>query len=144
MGRCRPCRRRDRMALSSSGANRVNVSGRKVMVTGGAGFIGSELVRQLAARGDVVSIVDNLTNGKVENVQDILSARVTLVRGDVRDAGALRPHLAATDIVYHLACLGVRHSVHSPEENHDVNATATLRLLAASRAAGVRRFVYVS
>ena len=122
----------------------MNVSGRKVMVTGGAGFIGSELVRQLAARGDDVSIVDNLTNGKVENVQDILSARVTLVRGDVRDAGALRPHLAATDIVYHLACLGVRHSVHSPEENHDVNATATLRLLAASRAAGVRRFVYVS
>ena len=48
----------------------MNVSGRKVMVTGGAGFIGSELVRQLAARGDGVAIVDNLKNGKVENVQE--------------------------------------------------------------------------
>ena len=52
--------------------------------------------------------------------------------------------LAEAHTVYHLACLGVRHSVHSPFENHDVNATGTLRLLDASRAAGVPRFVYVS
>ena len=52
--------------------------------------------------------------------------------------------LRDAEVVYHLACLGVRHSVHSPVENHDVNATGTLRLLEASRAAGVPKFVYVS
>src|SRR3712207_585920 len=115
-----------------------------ILVTGGAGFIGSELVRQLAARGDSVVIVDNLVNGSRANVPEVLSPRVTLLTADVRDAEALRSYLDRTRIVFHLACLGVRHSVHSPEENHEVNATATLRLLAASRAAGVPRFVYVS
>jgi UDP-glucose 4-epimerase len=115
-----------------------------VMVTGGAGFIGSELVRQLAARGDRVVIVDNLVNGKRDNVADCLSSDVTLMVIDIRDIDALMPHLRTTRAVYHLACLGVRHSVHSPHENHDVNATATLSLLAACRHADVPRFVYVS
>ena len=115
-----------------------------VVVTGGAGFIGSELVRQLAGRGDRVAIVDNLVNGKRENVADVLSDRVRLLTIDVRDVEAMRPHLHDARVVYHLACLGVRHSVHSPVENHEVNATATLHLLAAARAAAVPRFVYVS
>jgi len=115
-----------------------------VVVTGGAGFIGSELVRQLAARGERVLIVDNLVNGKRENVADVLSADVTLLVADVRDTVALMPHLRDARTVYHLACLGVRHSVHSPHENHEVNATATLQLLAASRQSDVPRFVYVS
>ncbi len=115
-----------------------------VMVTGGAGFIGSELVRQLAARGDRVVIVDNLVNGARANVADVLSDDVVLLEADIRDLTALAPHLRRARVVYHLACLGVRHSVHSPVENHEVNATATLYLLAASREAGVPRFVYVS
>ena len=115
-----------------------------VIVTGGAGFIGSELVRQLAARGERVVIIDNLVNGKRENVADVLSRDVTLQVVDVRDGDAVVPHLREARIVYHLACLGVRHSVHSPHENHDVNATATLKLLAAARHADVPRFVYVS
>ena len=115
-----------------------------VVVTGGAGFIGSELVRQLAARGERVVIVDNLVNGKHENVADVLSSDVVLLEKDVRDLDALRPWLRSTRAIYHLACLGVRHSLHSPEENHDVNATATLRLLALSREIDVPRFVYVS
>ena len=115
-----------------------------VVVTGGAGFIGSELIRQLAARGDRVVIIDNLVNGKRENVADVLSPQVTLQVTDVRDIDALTPHLREARAVYHLACLGVRHSVHSPHENHDVNATATLTLLAAARQAEVPRFVYVS
>ena len=116
----------------------------KVVVTGGAGFIGSELVRQLAVRGERVVIIDNLVNGKRENVADVLSRDVTLQATDVRDIDAVTPHLREARAVYHLACLGVRHSVHSPHENHDVNATATLRLLAAARQADVPRFVYVS
>src|SRR5690606_22521929 len=98
----------------------------------------------LAARGDRVVIVDNLINGRRENLEEVLSDRVTLVTADVRDLDAVSPRLASVRTVYHLACLGVRHSVHSPLESHDVNATATLRLLEACRAAGVPRFVYVS
>ena len=115
-----------------------------IVVTGGAGFIGSELVRQLAARGDRVVIIDNLINGKRENVADVLSRHVTLQVTDMRDLDALTPHLREARAVYHLACLGVRHSVHSPQENHEVNATATLQLLAACRRLEVPRFVYVS
>ena len=115
-----------------------------VLVTGGAGFIGSELVRQLAARGEQVLIVDNLVNGTRANVEDVLSDRVRLLVADIRSLDRFERELAGVRVVYHLACLGVRHSVHSPLENHDVNATATLNLLAACRAAAVPRFVYVS
>ena len=115
-----------------------------VLVTGGAGFIGSELVRQLAARGEQVLIVDNLVNGTRANVEEVLSDRVRLLVADVRSLDRFERELAGVRVVYHLACLGVRHSVHSPLENHDVNATATLNLLAACRAAAVPRFVYVS
>jgi UDP-glucose 4-epimerase len=120
------------------------LTSRAVVVTGGAGFIGSELVRQLAARGARVRIVDNLTNGKHENVAEVLSGEVTLHVVDVRDRAAVRPLLEGVSALYHLACLGVRHSVHSPIENHDVNATGTLSLLDMARAAGVARFIYVS
>ena len=115
-----------------------------VVVTGGAGFIGSELVRQLADRGSHVVVIDNLVNGTRENLAGLPPDRVTLLARDIRDRDAYRSLLRDTQVVYHLACLGVRHSVHSPVENHDVNATATLQLLAESRAAGVPRFVYVS
>src|SRR4030095_9667698 len=70
--------------------------------------------------------------------------RVTLLEYDIRDVSAYAPILRDAEVVYHLACLGVRHSVHSPLENHDVNATGTLRLLEASRTSGVPKFVYVS
>jgi UDP-glucose 4-epimerase len=121
------------------------MSGRSlVVVTGGAGFIGSELVRQLSEAGSHVVVIDNLVNGRRENLTGLPADRVTLLARDVRDRDAYRSLLRETQVVYHLACLGVRHSVHSPVENHDVNATATLQLLAESRAAGVPRFVYVS
>jgi len=114
-----------------------------VLVTGGAGFIGSELVRQLLAQDPAreVRVVDNLANGRAENLEG-LACR--LLRRDIRDRGAMQEAVNGVDTVFHLACLGVRHSIHSPEENHAVNATATLDLLALARAAGVRRFVYVS
>ena len=115
-----------------------------VMVTGGAGFIGSELVRQLASQGEQVVVIDNLINGKRENLADCPPDAVKLVEADVRELPAVRPHLRDARIIYHLACLGARHSLHSPVENHEVNATATLHLLSIAQAAGVPRFVYVS
>jgi UDP-glucose 4-epimerase len=115
--------------------------GARVVVTGGAGFIGSELVRQLAAAGHRVIALDNLVNGRAENLDGV---ECRLERGDIRDGYLVARCLSGVDIVYHLACLGVRHSIHSPAENHEVNATATLALLAAARQARVGRFVYVS
>jgi UDP-glucose 4-epimerase len=114
------------------------------LVTGGAGFIGSELVRQLAARGDRVVIIDNLVNGTRQNVAEVLSGSVELLEHDIRDTRGYAILLREVGCVYHLACLGVRHSVHSPYENHDVNATGTLRLLEECRRAAVPRFVHVS
>ncbi len=116
---------------------------RQVVVTGGAGFIGSELVRQLAWRGHTVLAVDNFVNGRRENLEGI-GGNVQLTQGDIRDREFMRPVLKAKDLIFHLACLGVRHSIHSPQENHDDNATGTLALLSESRSAGVKRFVYVS
>ncbi len=116
----------------------------QILVTGGAGFIGSELVRQLATQGAQVIVVDNLVNGRRENLDGLPADRVQLAVVDVREGQRMAELLAGVDIVFHLACLGVRHSIHSPQENHDVNASATLQLLSAARAVGVRRFVYVS
>ncbi len=70
--------------------------------------------------------------------------KVQLVVEDIRNTSAMAGLLQGVGVVYHLACLGVRHSIHSPLENHEVNATATIQLLAAARAAGVSRFVHVS
>lgn len=113
------------------------------LVTGGAGFIGSELVRQLAAQGYAVRVVDNLVNGKRENLQDV-GETVTLHEVDIRDYERMAELMRDVDMVFHLAVLGVRHSIHAPLENHEVNATATLNLLGLAREANVGRFVYVS
>jgi len=121
----------------------MELSGR-VLITGGAGFIGSELVRQAAAAGCEVTIVDNLVNGKRENVIGVLGDKVRLEVADIRDAALMGRLLQNVDVVYHLACLGVRHSIHSPRENHEVNASATLAQLILAREARVKRFVYVS
>ncbi len=119
------------------------LSGARVVVTGGAGFIGSELVRQLAGSGARVAVVDDLTNGSRQNLDGVLGDGVTLTTMDFRHE-ATTDLLAGADVVYHLACLGLRHSIHSPRENHDVNATGTLTLLEAARRVGVGRFVHVS
>jgi UDP-glucose 4-epimerase len=122
----------------------MNDKKEKVLVTGGAGFIGSELVRQLAAQGNHVVVVDNLINGKRENLEELPADQVELVVADIRDTQHMMDLLSGVSRVFHLACLGVRHSIHSPSENHEVNATATLKLLSAAKSAGVHRFVYVS
>jgi UDP-glucose 4-epimerase len=122
----------------------LSLSEKTVLVTGGAGFIGSSLVRLLAASGATVRVVDNLVNGKAENLDEVLSDSVSLHVVDIRQQETMKELLTGVDLVFHLACLGVRHSIHAPYENHEVNATATLNLLALAREVGVRRFVYTS
>jgi len=116
----------------------------KILVAGGAGFIGSELTRQLCERGASVIVVDSLVNGRAANLEGLPADRVQLVVADIRDTQRVAESMHGVDVVFNLACLCLRHSIHSPHENHEVNATGTLKLLSAAMAAGVKRFVYTS
>ena len=123
------------------------VTGGRVLVTGGAGFIGSHLVDRLlgVAGAARVVVLDDLSNGSAANLSSHADdPRLELVEGDVRDELGVASVLSGVDVVFHLACLGVRHSLHAPRENHEVNATGALVLLEAARHAGVRRVVHVS
>jgi UDP-glucose 4-epimerase len=117
---------------------------REVLITGGAGFIGSELTRQAVQRGFKVTVVDNLLNGRLENLNGIPRDRFRLIIADIRDTTEMKKIMQGIDIIYHLACLCVRHSIHSPKENHEVNATATLNLIDIGQSAGICRFVFTS
>ncbi len=115
-----------------------------ILVTGGAGFIGSELVRQLCGDGRRIIVVDNLVNGKQRHLAGLENQGVELHICDIRDQDRMAQLMRGVELLYHLACLGVRHSIHAPLENHAVNAHASLSLLTLAREAGVQRFVYVS
>ncbi len=117
----------------------------RVLVTGGAGFIGSHLTDFLAAAGCLVTVLDNLVNGRRGNLTEaIATGRVNLLVGDITDAATCERAVAGHDVIFHLACLGVRASLHDPFSNHQVNALGSLNLLAAARRAGTKRFVYIS
>jgi len=114
------------------------------LVTGGAGFIGSALVRALLAQGDRVRVIDNFFSGKRENLAAV-AADVEVIEGDIRDGGALGRALAGVELIFHEAAIAsVPRSLADPVASHDVNATATLELLAAAKRAGARRLVYAA
>lgn len=116
----------------------------KYLVTGGAGFIGSNLVEALVERGDDVVVLDDLSTGSRSNLEPWLD-RVTLIERSVADVEACRAACEGVDHVLHQAALGsVPRSVENPGRTHDVNATGTLTLLQAAREAGVSRFVYAA
>ncbi len=117
---------------------------RRFIVTGGAGFIGSELVRQLVNSGAEVIVVDNLVTGKSKNLESLDDHKMRLEILDIRDQRQMEAFMQKADAIFHLACLGVRHSIGAPIENHEVNAKGTLQLLCAARNTGVSRFIYVS
>jgi len=114
----------------------------RVLVTGGAGFIGSHLVDALISRGHSVTVLDNFSNGNLENLK---GKELKLVRGDIRDAAALKKALSKVDAVAHLAAMiSIPQSIKNPELANEVNAEGTLSVLKASHEAGVGRFVYAS
>ncbi|MDP6354458.1 MAG: GDP-mannose 4,6-dehydratase [Planctomycetota bacterium] len=116
----------------------------RTLVTGGAGFIGSQLVHLIAERGGETVVVDNLVNGRLENLEELPDGSFQFEQSDIRDFDRMQELMKGVDLVFHLAVLGVRHSIHSPHENHEVNATGTLNLLRAARNNDVKRFVNVS
>ena len=119
-------------------------TGGKILVTGGVGFIGSHLSEHLVNAGARVVVLDNFRNGRRENLVFPGADRIEVIEGDIVDPATCARALQGVDTVFHLACLGVRHSLHSPVENHQVNALGSLQVLEAARAAKVRRFVYIS
>jgi len=117
--------------------------GKTYVVTGGAGFIGSNIAEALRRRGDRVRVLDNFSTGRRENLAAI--GDVELIEGDLRDPQAVRRAVSGADGVFHQAALrSVPRSVDDPLSSNDVNVTGTLVLLMACREAKVRRVVYAS
>ncbi|MEX2195698.1 MAG: NAD-dependent epimerase/dehydratase family protein [Thermoleophilaceae bacterium] len=119
----------------------------RALVTGGAGFIGSNLVDALLERGDEVTVLDNFSTGRRENLEGAIGRGAHLTELDIRDGTAVTDALdgASPDVVFHLAAqIDVRRSVADPAFDAAVNVGGTINLLRAAGAAGVRRFVNAS
>lgn len=117
---------------------------KRVLVTGGAGFIGSHLVEGLLARGYAVRVLDNYATGRRENLARIIT-HIEMIEGDVRNLTTVRSAAHNVDVVFHEAALpSVERSVRNPLESNEVNIAGTLNVLLASRDAGVRRVVYAA
>lgn len=114
------------------------------LVTGGAGFIGSNMVRFLLGKDQKVRVLDNFETGKHENLEEIAGS-IELIEGDIRDKSAVAKSLQGVDTVYHLAALGsVPRSVEDPATSQEVNVNGTFNMLDGAREAGVKRLVFAS
>jgi UDP-glucose 4-epimerase len=122
----------------------MELAGRRVVVTGGAGFIGSHVVDRLVTAGADVVAVDALSAGRRENLAEAEQRGARLLVGDVRDADVMNRVLDGAAAVIHMACDNLRASLAEPLRSHDVNATGTLVTALAAISQGVERFVYVS
>jgi UDP-glucose 4-epimerase len=117
---------------------------RRVCVTGGAGFIGSHLCDALVQCGAQVTVIDDLSNGRRDNLAAI-AQRIRLVEGSILDAAALQRAVEGAELVFHEAAMcSVPGSVEHPLESHQVNATGTVQVLDSARHLGVNRVVYAA
>ena len=116
----------------------------RVLVTGGAGFIGSNLADELIRQGAKVSIIDNLVTGSRENLEEI-NGDFEFFEGDINDSDVLSRAIADVEIIFHEAALpSVPRSVENPRETHDACVNATFNLLTKAKESGVRRLVYAA
>jgi nucleoside-diphosphate-sugar epimerase len=120
--------------------------GRRVLVTGGASFIGSHLVESLARRGAQVSVVDDLSSGRIENIQGLIeSTQVAFVQADLLNSQVARDAVASQEVVFHLAA---RHGGRGYIDEHDPECSRNLSLdsivIHACHQAGVDKVVYAS
>ena len=120
--------------------------GRRILVTGGAGFIGSNLVEALLARGDAVTVLDDFSTGRRENLAPFVGdPRFRLIEGDIRDVSCCRAAVAGMDCVLHEAARGsVPRSIDDPVNATSVNVGGFVNVLYAAHEAKVRRVVYAS
>ena len=139
-------RRRDRKTHNGQGKERFRQGDDNVraLVTGGAGFIGSHIVRRLLGAGYEVRVIDNLATGRLSNLEEVFDD-IEFFEADICDVEALPEIVSGCDAVVHLAALpSVPRSIANPAASHEVNASGTLNLLVASREAGVQRLVFAS
>lgn len=125
---------------------KINFSNNKVLVTGGAGFIGSNLCEALLEKGNNVVCLDNFATGKRENLEELLKdSNFTLIEGDIRKLEDCLKATKDVDYVLHQAALGsVPRSIKDPITSNDVNVSGFLNMLIASRDNGVKRFVFAA
>lgn len=120
----------------------------KILITGGAGFIGSNLTEALLERGHIVRILDNFATGKIENLLPLLEKypeALTLQVGDIRNLEDCNKATEGIEYVFHEAALGsVPRSIKDPITSNEVNVSGFLNMLVASRDAGVKRFIYAA
>lgn len=123
----------------------MELENKRVVVTGGAGFIGSHVVDRLVAAGNDVTIIDDFSTGKWENIaQHRGNNCVHVYEADIRDLDQMRELVRGKDVVFHLAVSCVRTSLNSPLASHEINTTGTAYMCQASLEAGVERFLYTS
>ena len=124
----------------------IQLSHKKIVVTGGAGFIGSNLIATLLAKDNQVVCLDNFSTGKKENITPFLGAKnFTLITGDIRNLSDCEKAVAGADYVLHEAALGsVPRSIKDPSTTNAVNIGGFLNMLLAARDARVKRFVYAA
>jgi UDP-glucose 4-epimerase len=116
----------------------------KYLVTGGAGFIGSTIVRRLVARGDDVRVLDNFLTGSRENLEDV-GGDVEIIEGDIRDVEVVQKAMNGMQYCLHQAALpSVPLSIEDPATSNEINVSGTLNLLSAAKEAGIERFVFAS
>ena len=117
---------------------------KRYLITGGAGFIGSNIVEELVRQEQYVRVLDNLSTGKEENIAPFME-KIDFVKGDIRDEGDVKKALDGIDYVIHQAALrSVARSVEQPVPTNDVNVNGTLNLLMLAKEAGIKRLVYAS
>lgn len=123
-----------------------NLQGRKILVTGGAGFIGSNLSEFLLSSGAIVTCLDNFATGHRHNIASFLeNENYKLIEGDIRDLDTCQMACEGQDFVLHQAALGsVPRSINDPITSNEVNVSGFLNMLVASRDQGVKRFVYAA
>jgi len=117
----------------------------RILISGGAGFIGSHLVDQLIKANKRVTVLDNFSTGKRANLEQAeKNGDVRVIEGSILDMEAVETAMEECEIVFHLAVECVRRSLGQPLENHHTNATGTLHMLEMARRKNVRRFIYCS
>ena len=118
----------------------------KIVVTGGAGFIGTNTCENLINNGHHVTCFDNFLTGKRENIEPFLESELfKLVEGDIRDIETCRKAVKGAELVLHLAALGsVPRSIADPITTNDININGSLNMLVATRDEGIKRFVYAA